>query len=151
MKEGDVLTYGMTELKAPAEYFDCVKTLCVALLGEGVDADSAVLRVFERVYQNKDVIDSEADLYRMVYDTVCSISAGRYDTPTDKAIEASLMRKNVRGTLGERAAVLYGHIYQENMSCRDAAAEMKISRFTAKRLEKRIRRFLNDKNNLRGR
>ena len=37
------------------------------------------------------------------------------------------------------------------MSCRDAAAEMKISRFTAKRLEKKIRRFLNDKNDLRDR
>ena len=101
--------------------------------------------------QSEGGICGDADLYRMVYDTVCSISAGRDDTPTDRAIAASLMRNNVRGALGDRAAVLYRHIYQENMSCRDAAAEMKISRFTAKRLEKKIRRFLNDKNDLRDR
>jgi hypothetical protein len=141
----------MTGPKTTEEYFDCVKTLCVALLGEGADADSAVLRVFERMNQSEGGICGDADLYRMVYDTVCSISAGRDDTPTDRAIAASLMRNNVRGALGDRAAVLYRHIYQENMSCRDAAAEMEISRFTAKRLEKKIRRFLNDKNDLRGR
>lgn len=138
-------------LKTPEEYFDRVKTLCVALLGEGNDADSAVLRVFERIYQREGGLCRDADVYRTVYDITREISAGRNDTPTDRAIEASLMRNNVRGALGDRAAILYAHIYQENMSCRDAAAEMKISRFTAKRLEKRIRRLLNDKNNLRDR
>ena len=105
----------MTGPKTTEEYFDRVKTLCVALLGEGADADSAVLRVFERMNQSEGGICGDADLYRMVYDTVCSISAGRDDTPTDRAIAASLMRNNVRGALGDRAAVLYRHIYQENI------------------------------------
>ena len=92
---------GMTGPKTTEEYFDRVKTLCVALLGEGADADSAVLRVFERMNQSEGGICGDADLYRMVYDTVCSISAGRDDTPTDRAIAASLIRNNVRGALGE--------------------------------------------------
>ena len=71
----------MTGPKTTEEYFDRVKTLCVALLGEGADADSAVLRVFERMNQSEGGICGDADLYRMVYDTVCSISAGRDDTP----------------------------------------------------------------------
>lgn len=132
-------------LKAPEEYFDRVKTLCVALLGEGDAADSAVLRVFERIYEGDSGLCRDADVYGTVYDIAREISAGRDDTPTDRAIEAALMRKRVSGALGDRAAALYRHIYQENMSLRDAAAEMKISRFTAKRLEKEILSFLNGK------
>ena len=40
----------MTGPKITEEYFNRVKTLCVALLGEGADADSAVLRAAVLVY-----------------------------------------------------------------------------------------------------
>ena len=84
---------------------------------------------------------------------------GRITGIEDQGPSPDDMEKLIEGCIPPRHIVLtanvYGQIFcvvnYQGYTGLSQAAEMEISRFTAKRLEKKIRRFLNDKNDLRDR